>query len=83
MEARDNQSWYPTKLLMDEFQVYMMAMSPNAIKDCGTAVDFICGRYTSKIQVLDVGIIEHFKKLSRDAYEEWMGAHTHGMKVKQ
>jgi len=40
----------PSYLLMDEFQVHLMATSLNAIKDCGTAVDFICGGYTSKLK---------------------------------
>ena len=43
----------PSYLLIDEFQVCLMATSLNAIKDCGTAMDFVCG-YTSKLQVLDI-----------------------------
>ncbi len=33
----------PSYLLMDEFQVHLMAIILNASKDCGTAVDFISG----------------------------------------
>ena len=72
----------PSYLLMDEFQVHLMATSLNAIKDCGTAVDFICGGYTSKLQVLDVGVNKPFKGFVRNAYEDWMVAHPHGTKVK-
>jgi hypothetical protein len=42
---------------MDEFQVRFMATSLNAIKVfCGHAVDLICGGYTSKVQVLNIGV---------------------------
>jgi hypothetical protein len=68
---------------MDEFQVHLMAISLNAIKDCGNAVDFICGGYTSKLQVLEVGLNKKpFKGFVRDAYEDWIVARPHGTKVK-
>ena len=58
-----------------------MATSLNAIKDCGTAVDFICGGYTFKLQVLDdVGV--NPKEFVKDAYEDLMIAHPYGTKVK-
>ena len=41
----------PSYILMAEFQVNLMARGLNAINDCGTAVDFICGGFTSKLQV--------------------------------
>ena len=68
---------------MDEFQVHLMATSLYAAKVCGTAVDFICGGYTSKLQVLDVGVNKPFKGYVRDAYENWMVANPHGTKVKR
>jgi hypothetical protein len=67
---------------MDEFQVHLMATSLNAIKDCGTAVDFICGGYTSKLSSFGrwskqaLGFV-------RNSYEDWMVAHPHGTKVKR
>ena len=60
-----------------------MATSLYAAKVCGTAVDFICGGYTSKLQVLDVGVNKPFKGYVRDAYENWMVANPHGTKVKR
>jgi hypothetical protein len=54
LEAMEDSN-QPSYLLIDEFQVCLMATSLNAIKDCGTAMDFICGGYTSKLQVLDIG----------------------------
>ena len=63
--------------------MHLMATSLNAIKDCGTAVDFICGGYTSKLQVLDVGVNKPFKGFVRNAYEDWMVANPHGTKVKR
>ena len=72
-----------SNLLMDEFQVHLMATSLNAIKDCGRSVDFICGGYTSKPQMSNVGVNKPFNGFVRDAYENWMVIHPHGTKVKR
>ena len=63
--------------------MHLMVPSLNAIQDCGTAVAFICGAYTSKLQVLDIGVNKPFKGLVRDTYEDWMVTHPHGTKVKR
>ena len=65
---------------MDEFQVHLMATRLNAIIYCGAAVDFICGGYTSKLQVLDIGVNKPFKGYVRDAHANWIVANPHGKK---
>ena len=56
--TRQKQSSY---LLMDEFSVHLMSSCINQIQDCGTKVDFVLEGYTSKLQVLDVGVNKPFK----------------------
>lgn len=70
-----------TYLLMDEFAVHLMAHCVNRIQDCGTEVDFILGGYTSKLQVLDVGVNKPFKYYVKEAYEKFMINNTARNKV--
>ena len=44
----------------------------NVIQDCGTEVDFILGRYKSKLQVLYVGINKPFKDYVKQCYKQFM-----------
>ena len=48
-------------LLMDEFSAHLMASCSNQIKGCETTIDYILGGYTSKLQVMDVGVNKPFK----------------------
>ena len=50
-----------TYLLMDEISVPLMASCSNQINGCGTKIDGILGGYTSKLQVIDVGVNKPFK----------------------
>ena len=52
-----------TYLLIDEFSVHLMATCCNAIKECGLEVDYILGDYSSKLQVMDVGVNKPFKAM--------------------
>jgi len=61
-----------TYLLMDECTVHLMPSCLDAIQDCGTEVDFVIRGYTSKLQVLDVGINKPFKDYVKQSYEEFM-----------
>ena len=61
-----------TYLLMDEFSVHLMASCSNQIKGCGTTIDYILGGYTSKLQVMNVGVNKTFKGYVRQAYENFM-----------
>ena len=65
-----------TYLLMDECTVHLMSSCLDAIQDCGTEVDFVIRGYTSKLQVLDVGINKPFKDYVRQSYEEFMVENT-------
>jgi DDE superfamily endonuclease len=58
-----------TYLLMDEFSVHLMTTCCSAIKECGLEVDYNLGGYTSKPQVMDVGVNKPFKGYVREAYE--------------
>ena len=61
-----------TYLLMDEFSVHLMTECVNPIQDCGTEVDFVLGGYTSKLQVLDVGVNKPFEEYVKQCYERFM-----------
>ena len=69
-----------TYLLMDECTVHLISSCLDAIQDCGTEVDFVIQGYTSKLQVLDVGINKPFKGYVRQSYEEFM-VENHGRKL--
>jgi len=71
----------PTYLLMDEFSVHMMSECVNSIQDCGTEVDFVLGGYTSKLQVIDVGINKPFKGYVMECYERFMVNNVSGTKA--
>ena len=68
-------------LLMDEFSVHLMWNCVNPIQDCGTEVDFVLGGYTSKLQVLDVGVNKPFKGYVKESYEQFMVDNTEGRKA--
>jgi hypothetical protein len=59
-----------TYLLMDEFSAHMTDKVKTAIYKCDTEIDFIIGGYTSKLQVMDVGLNRPFK----DEYRRRFGA---------
>ena len=71
-----------TFLLMDEFSVHLMASS-NQIKECATTIDYILGGYTSKLQVIDVGVNKPFKGYVRQAYENFMIGNIENRKVRR
>ena len=72
-----------TYLLMDEFLVHLMTSYCNAINECGSEVDYILGGYTSRLQVMDVGVNKPFKGYVREAYEIFMIGHPENRKVQR
>jgi DDE superfamily endonuclease len=72
-----------TYLFMDEFSVHLMTTCCNAIKDCGSEVDYILGGYTSKLQVMDVGVNKPFKGYMREAYENFIIGNPENRKVRR
>jgi hypothetical protein len=73
-------SWKPwaatktgtTYLLMDEFSAHMTDKVKTAVYACDTEIDFIIGGYTSKLQVMDVGLNQPFKDEYWRQFEEFM-----------
>jgi DDE superfamily endonuclease len=72
-----------TYLLMDEFLVQLMTTYGNAIKDCGSEVVYILGGYTSKLQVMDLGVNMPFKGYVREAHENLMIGNPENRKVRR
>jgi hypothetical protein len=61
-----------TYLLLDEFAAHMTTAVREALADCDTEVDFVLGGYTSKLQVMDVGLNRPFKDSIRQEFEAFM-----------
>jgi DDE superfamily endonuclease len=57
---------------MDECTVHKMASVKTALEDYRTEVDFVVEGYTSKLQVLDVGVSKPFKHYMRESFEQHM-----------
>ena len=51
-----------------------------AIFDGGTYLEFVTGGYTSRWQVMDVGLNKPFKNHYRNAYNAWFMSATQGLK---
>lgn len=67
--VRDNRIVY---LIMDECPSHLTSTVRRAFTDCNTEMDFIPGGYTSKLQVLDVGINKPFKNYLTHDFEDWL-----------
>ena len=51
---------------MDDFTVHKVGRCDDAIKNCGTDVDYVLTGYTSRLKVvLDVGVKKPFKNYMR------------------
>lgn len=61
----------PKMLIIDEFRAHMTGNVRRAIEECDTFLEFIPGGYTSKLQVMDVGLNKPFKDKVREGYEGW------------
>lgn len=61
----------PTMLILDEFTAHMTHEVRKRIADCGTHLEFVPGGYTSRLQVMDVGLNKPFKDYIRDQYDLW------------
>jgi DDE superfamily endonuclease len=75
--ARGNNAY----LMMDEFSVHLMGSCLNEITQGGSNVNFILGGYTSKLQVMDVGVNKPFKGYIRSEYERFMLGNIQNRKV--
>ena len=70
-------------ILMDEFKVHMMGVCVRELGNLGTAIDYVPGGYTSKLQMLDVGVMKPFKDFMTQEYEKFMVGNTDGHNVKR
>jgi hypothetical protein len=73
-------------LILDEARAHMTANVVKSISNCKTILEIIPGGYTSKLQVLDVGINRPFKHYYEDQSEQfvrkWTYQHPPGEKAK-
>jgi hypothetical protein len=61
----------PTMLILDEFSAHMTDEVRRAYAACGTFLELVPGGYTSRLQVMDVGVNKPFKDRVRDQYDGW------------
>jgi hypothetical protein len=61
-----------TYLIIDECRTHMTANVRKAFLEVGTEVDYIPGGYTSKLQMLDVGVNKPFKNNVRHEFDTWL-----------
>jgi DDE superfamily endonuclease len=59
-------------LLLDKFRTHLTAKVKDTFEKCGTEVDYIPGGYTSKYQMLDVGVNRPFKNNTVNDFTQWM-----------
>jgi hypothetical protein len=63
-------------LLLDSCTIHMTAKVRKAFCECNTEVDFIPPGYTSKLQMLDVGVNRPFKIGMRNQFDTWICENT-------
>lgn len=76
-QARDNVLTY---LILDECRTHLTTNVKKAFELLNTEVEYIPGGYTSKLQVLDVGINKPFKNYMRYEFDCWMTTTTNNYK---
>ena len=57
---------------MDVFTAHMTRKVKEALSNCGTAIEYVPGGFTPKLQVMDVGINKPFKGAYRQQFEQFM-----------
>mgnify|MGYP005852193269 CR=1 FL=1 len=61
----------PSLLLLDWAPAHMMSSVKSAIANCNTELEFVPKGYTSKLQVLDVGVNKPFSDYIRQQVDDW------------
>jgi hypothetical protein len=59
-------------LLLDSFTTHMTGPVQHAFEECNTKVDFIPPGFTSKLQMVDVGVNRPFKIGMRMQFDDWV-----------
>ena len=62
----------PTLLILDEARTHFTPDVRQLLNSCGTEVEYIPPRYTSKLQQMDVGMNKPFKDRMRECVEDFM-----------
>jgi DDE superfamily endonuclease len=62
-------------LLLDSCTTHMTAAVREAFSRCNTEIDFIPPGYTSKLQMMDVGVNKPFKDRIRTEFDDWLVTH--------
>lgn len=73
----------PTILILDEATSHLTRAVKHSIAECGTELEIIPGGYTSKLQVLDVGLNKPFKGYVRECVEDFVDDAPAGAKPKR
>lgn len=59
-------------LILDQCRTHMTESVRNAFIACNTIIEFIPGGYTSRLQVLDMGVNKPFKGHLRSQFDDWI-----------
>jgi DDE superfamily endonuclease len=78
VEIDDKQMYY---LILDSFAVHMTSKVREAFSRCNTEIDYVPEGFTSRLQVMDVGVNKPFKGYIRDEFDDWLVANS-GKKIK-
>ena len=70
----------PTMLIIDEAPSHMTANVRLAIAECGSFLEYVPGGFTSKLQVMDVGLNKPFKDRIRECVNVFMVMNACGTK---
>lgn len=73
----------PSMLLLDWAPAHMMSSVKMAIADCKTELEYVPKGYTSKLQVLDVGVNKPFSDYIRQQVDGWQVKHAFDAKPRR
>jgi hypothetical protein len=63
-------------LLLDAFSVHQTAKVRDMFNKCNTEIDYIPEGYTSRLQMMDVGVNKPFKVYIRNEFDDWLIANA-------
>jgi DDE superfamily endonuclease len=59
-------------LLLDNCPAHCTFMVRDAFSRCQTEIDYVLREYTSRLQVIDVGVNKPFKSYARNIFDDWL-----------
>jgi DDE superfamily endonuclease len=63
-------------LILDSFVVHMTSKVREAFSRSKTEIDYVPEGFTSRLQVMDVGVNKSFKIYIRVAFDDWLVANS-------